>query len=64
MNEYPYSERDFDGYWGCADGPFMQWMSGKQQEMKEPFMSVLFTISNHPPFTLRKDADPKIAPSR
>lgn len=61
MNEYPYSERDFDGYWGCADGPFMQWMAGKQQEMKEPFMSVLFTISNHHPFNLPKDAGPEIS---
>lgn len=52
MNEYPYSERDFDGYWGCADGPFSQWMAGKQDEMQEPFMSVLFTISNHHPFNL------------
>jgi phosphoglycerol transferase MdoB-like AlkP superfamily enzyme len=60
MNEYPYSERDFDGYWGCADGPFMQWMAGKQQEMKEPFMSVLFTISNHHPFNLPQDAGPEI----
>jgi phosphoglycerol transferase MdoB-like AlkP superfamily enzyme len=61
MNEYPYSERDFDGYWGCADGPFMQWMAVKQQKMKEPFMSVLFTISNHHPFNLPKDAGPEIS---
>ncbi|MFN8396438.1 MAG: LTA synthase family protein [Bacteroidia bacterium] len=54
MNEYPYSERDFDGYWGCADGPFAQWMATKQDEMQEPFMSVLFTISNHHPFNLPK----------
>lgn len=55
MNEYPWSERDFDGYWGCADRPFMQWMADKQGEMKEPFLSVLFTISNHHPFNLPND---------
>jgi phosphoglycerol transferase MdoB-like AlkP superfamily enzyme len=61
MNEYPYSERDFDGYWGCADRPFMQWMAGKQDEMKEPFMSVLFSISNHHPFNLPQDHTEDIA---
>jgi phosphoglycerol transferase MdoB-like AlkP superfamily enzyme len=54
MNEYPHAERDFDGYWGCADAPFMQWMAEKQDEMREPFLSVYFSISNHHPFNLPK----------
>jgi hypothetical protein len=54
MNEYPYSERDFDGYWGCADGPFMQWMEERQGKLQEPFLSVYFSISNHHPFRLPK----------
>lgn len=61
MNEYPNSARDFDGYWGCADGPFMQWMGGRQGQMKEPFLSVYFSISNHHPFNLPKDNTDDIA---
>lgn len=61
MDEYPDSERDFDGYWGCADGPFMQWMAKQQHQMQEPFLSVLFTISNHHPFNLPKEGAEDIA---
>ena len=63
MNEYPNSERDFDGYWGCADYPFLQWMATKQNENKGPFMSVFFSLSNHHPFNLPKDHSADIAAS-
>jgi phosphoglycerol transferase MdoB-like AlkP superfamily enzyme len=61
MDEYPWSERDYDGYWGCADGPFFQWMGDQQGQMKEPFLSVLFSISNHHPFNLPKEGAADIA---
>lgn len=52
MDEYPHRDRDFDGYWGCYDGPFTQWMAEKQNAFQEPFFSVWFSISNHHPFVL------------
>ena len=61
MNEYPYSERDFDGYWGCADLPFLQWMAGKQSAEKGPFLSVFFSLSNHHPFNLPPNDSEEIA---
>ena len=61
MNEYPFSQRDFNGYWGCHDGPFLGWMGEKQNEFKEPFMSVFFSISNHHPFDLPDGLAPDIS---
>jgi phosphoglycerol transferase MdoB-like AlkP superfamily enzyme len=52
MNEYPHAERDFDGYWGCYDGPILNWMGETQNSFNGPFMSVFFSISNHHPFRL------------
>lgn len=52
MNEYPKANEEFDGFWGCADGPFMEWMGEQQNSFPEPFMNVFFSISNHHPFKL------------
>lgn len=59
MDEYPHAERDFDGYWGCYDGPVLEWMADTQDQFQEPFLSVFFSISNHHPFRLppRGNAD-------
>ena len=43
-------DRDYDGWWGISDEPFMQYMCMKQTEMKQPFMTALFTLSSHHPF--------------
>lgn len=61
MNEYPHSERDFNGYWGCHDGPFTKWMGEQQDGFKEPFLSAFFSISNHHPFNLPSEIAPDIA---
>lgn len=60
MTEYPFGERDFDGYWGCADGPFLNWMADQQDQFKEPFFSTFFSISNHHPFNLPPQASSEI----
>ena len=60
MNEYPHSERDFDGYWGCPDGPVLAWMAETQDTFKEPFFSTFFSISNHHPFHLPPQASDRI----
>ncbi|HHG84875.1 MAG TPA: LTA synthase family protein, partial [Bacteroidetes bacterium] len=61
MNEYPHAERDFNGYWGCDDGPILQWMAGEQDKFKEPFFTTFFSISNHHPFHLPKEQTEAIA---
>ena len=43
-------DKDFDGYWGISDEPFMQYFCQKMSEMKQPFMTALFTLSSHHPF--------------
>jgi Sulfatase len=57
MNEYPDREKNFDGLWGCFDGPFLQWMLQQQNQMKEPFLNVFFSVSNHHPFALPEGYD-------
>jgi len=41
---------DFDGYWAIWDEPFMQFYSAKMSEMRQPFVTALFTASSHHPF--------------
>ena len=43
-------DEDYDGWWGISDEPFMQYFCWKMTEMKEPFMTALFTLSSHHPF--------------
>lgn len=45
-------DSQFDGYWAIWDEPFMQYYAAKMTEMKQPFMTALFTASNHHPFRL------------
>ena len=43
-------DKDFDGWWGISDEPFMQYFCMKMTEMQEPFMTALFTLSSHHPY--------------
>ena len=43
-------DKDYDGWWGISDEPFMQYFCHKLTEMKQPFMTALFTLSSHHPF--------------
>lgn len=43
-------DKDFDGNWGIWDEPFLQYWCTKIGEMKQPFMTTLFTVSSHHPF--------------
>lgn len=45
-------ERDFDGTWAIWDEPFLQFYGKKMSEMKEPFMTAVFTASSHHPFVI------------
>ena len=43
---------DFDGHWGIWDEPFLQYYCTKMNEMKQPFMTTVFTVSSHTPYVI------------
>ena len=43
---------DFDGMWAIWDEPFLQYYATKMSEMKEPFMTAVFTASSHHPYAI------------
>ena len=43
---------DFDGKWAIWDEPFLQYYATKMSEMKEPFMTAVFTASSHHPYAI------------
>ena len=43
-------DEDFDGTWAIWDEPFLQYYATKMNEMREPFMTAVFTASSHAPF--------------
>jgi phosphoglycerol transferase MdoB-like AlkP superfamily enzyme len=45
-------DRDFDGTWAIWDEPFLQYHAAKLSEMKEPFMTALFSASSHHPYRI------------
>lgn len=45
-------DKDFDGTWAIWDEPFMQFYATKMGEIKEPFMTALFTASSHHPYVV------------
>ncbi|MBR1625771.1 MAG: LTA synthase family protein [Bacteroidales bacterium] len=53
-NEYN-NDNDYDGNWGIFDEPFLQYTLRKMNTMKQPFVTTLFTLSNHPPYTIPKE---------
>ena len=48
-------DKDFDGYWAIWDEPFLQYYSAKMSEMKQPFVTALFTASSHHPFHIPEE---------
>ena len=49
--DYPNKEDD-DGKWGIYDGPFLHWICEKYSTFPEPFMSSVFTLSSHQPYSV------------
>jgi phosphoglycerol transferase MdoB-like AlkP superfamily enzyme len=41
---------DSDNWWGIWDEPFLQYFRMKMNDMHEPFMATLFTLTSHHPF--------------
>ena len=54
FNEDPRfdGDKDFDGMWAIWDEPFLQYYATKMSEMKEPFMTAVFTASSHHPYEI------------
>jgi phosphoglycerol transferase MdoB-like AlkP superfamily enzyme len=51
LNEYP-NPADSDGIWGIYDEPFLQFVDQELARYKEPFASVIFTLSSHNPYKI------------
>ena len=45
-------DKDFDGMWAIWDEPFLQFYAQKMNELKEPFMTTVFTASSHHPYEI------------
>ena len=45
---------DYDGQWGIFDEPFLDYFGKETSKLKEPFLSSVFTLSSHHPFTIPK----------
>lgn len=57
-----YGDKDFDGTWGTFDGPYLQYVVKNINQMKEPFLAGVFTLSSHQPYKIPdelKDKFPK-----
>ena len=52
--EEKHGTKDFDGYWGIWDGPFLQFLGEELSGggLQEPFFASLFTLSSHHPFVV------------
>lgn len=50
-NEYS-NPADSDGLWGIYDEPFLQFVAKNLTQTKEPFASVIFTLTSHNPYRL------------
>lgn len=45
-------ETEFDGYWAIWDEPFLQFYADEMTKMQQPFMTAVFTATNHHPFQI------------
>ncbi|MGN6645120.1 MAG: LTA synthase family protein [Cytophaga sp.] len=52
LNEYTGSEEDYDGNWGIYDEPYLQYFNKNLNSFPQPFVSAVFTISSHQPYSL------------
>lgn len=47
-----HGDEDFDGTWAIWDEEFLQYYCDKMSEMKQPFVTSVFTASSHTPYDL------------
>ena len=56
MTEYG-NKKDFDGHWGIWDEPFLQYMANGINDLKQPFLASVFTLSSHHPYRIPSEYD-------
>ena len=47
-----HGDKDFDGMWAIWDEEFLQFYALKMSEMKQPFITSVFTASSHHPYVV------------
>lgn len=57
LNEYSGPQSDFDGTWGIADQPYLQYFARALDAEKQPFFAAVFTLSSHHPFVVPEKYD-------
>jgi phosphoglycerol transferase MdoB-like AlkP superfamily enzyme len=62
MDDLNLADGDFDGAWGVFDHAMARHLNNELSSMKEPFISLWFTLSSHNPFVLPDDSF-KVNPS-
>lgn len=46
------NDDDYDHKWGIFDGPFLQYFANNLDTIRQPFASIVYTLSSHHPFNL------------
>ncbi|MCB9093004.1 MAG: LTA synthase family protein [Halobacteriovoraceae bacterium] len=60
LDEYPESQRDFDGDWGIWDEKFLKFFADELGKQGEPFLGSVFTLSSHQPYKIPPSFTPLI----
>ena len=58
-----HGDDDFDGTWAIWDEEFLQYYCDKMSEMKQPFVTSVFTASSHTPYDLPERYKQKFPPT-
>lgn len=58
-----HGDDDFDGTWAIWDEEFLQFYCDKMSEMKQPFVTSVFTASSHPPYAMPERYQKKYPPT-
>lgn len=58
--EEKIGKNDFDGYWGIWDEKFLSYMADELDSAKAPFLSTVFTLTNHHPFVIPEELKEKL----
>lgn len=51
LDDYP-NKKDYDGLWGIFDEPYLSYYADELTQKKQPFVSSVFTLSSHHPYTI------------
>ncbi|MCQ2286198.1 MAG: sulfatase-like hydrolase/transferase [Bacteroidales bacterium] len=51
LDEYP-NKKDYDGHWGIFDEPYLQYVADELNQKKSPFLTCIYTLSSHHPYTV------------